>query len=106
MRPSVDFGGHFYFKIMRNEVKDLCKPTTFGVGYLGYGRYKSRDKSGGEDRTKVYRTWKGMLERCYSEKYLSKKPTYKGCSVDEDWHNFQNFASWFYEKYNSDYMQN
>jgi hypothetical protein len=23
------------------------------------------------------------------------RPTYKGCTVDESWHNFQNFAAWY-----------
>jgi len=38
-----------------------------------------------------------MLERCYCKKYHTKKPTYIGCSVAEEWHSFQNFAQWFYE---------
>ena len=45
-----------------------------------------------------YRTWKHMLERCYSEKYQSKKPTYKGCSVCDDWLIFSNFKSWTEEQ--------
>lgn len=41
-----------------------------------------------------YRTWKGMLERCYSDKYQETHPTYIGCSVSEDWWRFSNFRSW------------
>jgi len=41
-----------------------------------------------------YRTWKGMLERCYCTKYLQKFPTYKGCSVCVAWLTFSNFKSW------------
>ena len=41
-----------------------------------------------------YDTWKGMLRRCYSEKYQSKKPTYKGCSVCDEWLTFSNFKNW------------
>lgn len=40
-----------------------------------------------------------MLERCYSQTYQEKFPAYKGCSVVEDWHNFQIFAKWFDENY-------
>lgn len=43
---------------------------------------------------KVYGVWKGMLQRCYDSKSLEKCPTYLGCSVDKDWHNFMNFRSW------------
>ena len=46
-----------------------------------------------------------MLERCYSLKKHEKFPTYKGCVIDKRWHNFQNFAKWFKENYNSETMQ-
>ena len=38
-----------------------------------------------------YRVWTHMLERCYSDKYQDRKPTYKGCSVSEEWLRFSNF---------------
>jgi len=41
-----------------------------------------------------YATWIQMLRRCYSDAYKSKNPSYVGCSVCKEWHNFQNFAEW------------
>lgn len=41
-----------------------------------------------------YRAWRGMLERCYSTKWQERQPTYKGCTVSEDWLTFSNFKSW------------
>lgn len=41
-----------------------------------------------------YRTWKNMLKRCYSTKYQEERPTYKGCSVSEEWLRFSNFRTW------------
>lgn len=41
-----------------------------------------------------YRVWKNMLERCCSIKYQERQPTYKGCSVSEDWKIFSNFRAW------------
>lgn len=41
-----------------------------------------------------YRKWRDMLHRCYSEKYLAKKPTYSGCSVCESWLKLSNFKAW------------
>lgn len=41
-----------------------------------------------------YLAWKNMLDRCYSEKFHERQPTYKGCSVSEEWLRFSNFKSW------------
>lgn len=41
-----------------------------------------------------YRVWVDMLQRCYSSKLQEKYPTYKGCSVSEEWLRFSNFKSW------------
>lgn len=35
-----------------------------------------------------------MLNRCYSDKLQDRYPTYKGCSVSNDWLKFSNFKSW------------
>ena len=39
-----------------------------------------------------------MFNRCYNEKYHEKQPTYIGCSVSEEFWNFQNFAEWYNQK--------
>ena len=41
-----------------------------------------------------YQTWKNMIMRCYSPKFQEKWPTYKGCSVSEEWKIFSNFKLW------------
>jgi len=41
-----------------------------------------------------YRTWSNMLERCYSDKYQERNPTYVGCSVSEEWLRFSSFKRW------------
>jgi hypothetical protein len=41
-----------------------------------------------------YKAWKSMLERCYCAKYQERRPTYKGCTVSEEWLTFSNFRSW------------
>jgi hypothetical protein len=70
--------------------------TTFGVGYLGEGNTKTHING---KCTKAYNTWNGMLERCYSTKAQKKQPTYKGCSVCIEWHNYHNFLKWYDENY-------
>ena len=69
----------------------------FGVGYLGEGEYSVHDKNG--KLTKCYTTWYAMLQRCYDEKAIKKRPTYKDCEVCEEWHNLQNFGNWFDNNY-------
>lgn len=85
--------------IRSGSVKDKLSPSVYGVGFIGVGKYTSSKK--GPD-LKAYTTWTGMLERCYSENLRYKNPTYADCSVCEYWHNFQNFAEWFYCNYKKD----
>jgi hypothetical protein len=77
-------------------MKDKTNPSVYGIGYIGIGTYKRHIGTKG---TKEYKTWQGMLERCYSDKLQAKYPTYQGCSVDKRWHNFQVFAKWFENNY-------
>lgn len=46
-----------------------------------------------------YHTWCQMLKRCYSKDYLDKHPTYRGCSVCEEWWSFSSFKKWFDDNY-------
>ena len=41
-----------------------------------------------------YLVWRNMLERCYSVKLQERCPTYKGCTVSEEWKRFSNFRAW------------
>ena len=82
--------------IREGAVMDNLKPSVCGVGFVGNGKYRSRVNG---KAVKAYRTWGSMIERCYSKKCQAKHPTYIGCSVVEEWHNYQNFAKWFDENY-------
>lgn len=82
-----------YSSIVRGTIKNPYHKSVHGVGYFGNGRYSSKT------HFKIYYTWNGMLERCYSEKLQKKRPTYIDCTVDTGWCNFQNFAKWFEENY-------
>ncbi|HKM23661.1 MAG TPA: hypothetical protein VJY11_02655 [Erysipelothrix sp.] len=41
-----------------------------------------------------YKTWKNMLDRCYSVKFQERQPTYIGCTVSKEWLTFSNFKNW------------
>jgi hypothetical protein len=74
-------------------IKNRSTPTIYGVGYLGEGNYNRKNDF------KAYERWRAMFKRCYCKSDLERHTTYKGCIVCEEWHNFQNFADWFYKNY-------
>ena len=78
-------------------VKNPYHPDVYDIGYLGQGEYKAYIRSGVP--TLAYSVWQHMLQRCYDSYWMNKHLTYIDCSVCKEWHNFQNFAKWFYENY-------
>jgi hypothetical protein len=85
--------------IRLGSIKDPLKPVVLGVGYFGIGEFKAKVNG---SNTPAYERWRGMLKRCYCDKYQKRFPTYTGCLVASEWHNFQVFAKWFYENYPND----
>lgn len=71
----------------------MIKRTTCGIGYNTGGKYKVKEYG---RHTVAYRTWRNMFQRCYEPKYHEDYPTYIFCEVDESFHNYQDFAQWFY----------
>lgn len=77
--------------------KKTTKPRTpiYGIGIndadyvIGY-----RDSQGKTYSCPYYETWRGMLERCYSQKFHERQPSYKGCTVYEPWKILSNFRKW------------
>lgn len=71
-------------------IKSPYEKLQLGVGYLGEGIYNSKNS------VDAYSVWQNMLKRCYSDVFQDRHPSYVGCTVCEEWHNFQNFAEWYY----------
>lgn len=86
---------HSYDSIKSGSVRNIYHRAVYGIGYRGFGNYMDRA---------IYTRWNKFLGRCYSNNIQEKFPTYKGCTVDERWHNFQVFAEWCENNY-KDYMQ-
>lgn len=63
-----------------------------GVGVYTKGKCKAYENG---RRTRTYHAWTSMLQRCYSSKYQAKWPTYIGCTVCDEWLEFQAFAEWY-----------
>lgn len=98
---EVGFEKYVTEHALRNGfVKNPYYKSVFGVGFLGDGKFKSTNKG---VKNKYYVIWYCMMERCYSKGFQARCPTYKGCTVCVEWHNFQVFAEWciknkFYDK--------
>ena len=85
-----------YGNFKNGKIKCPYERSVYGIGYIGEGDYRVSENG---KPTRVYDTWKSMIQRCYDEKFHEKNPTYKNCSVTDEWYNFQNFAKWYYENY-------
>jgi len=78
-------------QLRKGKVRDRLKPSVCGVGYLGGCTFSSRHST--------YALWRSMLVRCYSARQQRLQPTYKDCTVCEEWHNYQVFAKWVQDNY-------
>ena len=76
--------------IRNGNVKDRYLPSVCGVGILG-AKYPSEING---IRTREYGLWKRMLERCYSDKYQKKYPTYEDCEVSDNFKSYEYFYEW------------
>lgn len=85
--------------IRRGQIKDKLKPSVYGVGYFGEGIHKA---SINKKPNQAYKVWQAMMQRCYDDAYKVYRPTYEGCTVCAEWHNFQVFADWFDKTYPRD----
>jgi hypothetical protein len=68
----------------------------YGIGIYNKGEHRAKIDG---KKTKVYQTWQDMLRRCHDPKHQTKHPTYIGCSVCDEWLDFQNFATWYDKNY-------
>lgn len=82
-----------YREFKNGSVKNPYHITRYGLGFLGQGRYSSKE------HRDIYSIWNSMLRRCYLEDLIKKRPTYADCTVCIEWHNFQNFSKWYEENY-------
>ena len=90
----VEHARYDHFK--NGNIKCPYEPRICEVGYLGEGKYKVKEDG---KHTNEYRIYYEMLRRCYDSKFQEKHPSYKGCTAENDWFNFQNMAEWIENNY-------
>lgn len=72
--------------IFKGNIKDTMYPSVCGIGYIGKQKLSCR--------TKEYRVWHNMINRCYNEKSTEyKRYGAKGVVVSNRWHCFENFIN-------------
>ena len=85
-----------YDNFKNGKIKCPYEPSTYGVGYLGEGKYTATENG----KLKIeYIIWYDMLKRCYDPKYQEKYSTYKGCEVEEYLLDFQHMCEWLDKNY-------
>lgn len=82
-------------QVRKGNVKDPYYPSIYDVGVVGE-KYPAtyRNEVGKQVRLLEYNTWYSMLNRCYSKKWTDKHPTYKGCSVSDNFKHYEYFYEW------------
>ena len=76
--------------IRNGKVKDRYLPSVYGVGIVGT-KYPISE---GGVHTKEYGLWVNMLQRCYSDTYKKKYPTYIDCKCSENFKSYEYFYEW------------
>ena len=77
--------------VLSGQVRDDSKEYLYGIANLDV-----REK--GYTYTKEYQLWKGVLYRCYHPDFADKHPTYKDCSMSENFRTFSYFRKWCVEQ--------
>ena len=81
-------------EVRSGEIKDPYLASVFGVGVLGT-KYSSKVNG---IQTKEYVLWCGMLQRCYSDTYKKKRPTYEGCKCSDNFLHYEYFYEWCHKQ--------
>ena len=68
----------------------IMSKLVWGAGFND----KTRPANVGGKKVKEYGLWQSMLERCFSEEYQTRFPTYKGCSVSDNFLRYSFFYDW------------
>lgn len=79
---------------VRGNVKNPYYKNILGVACIG----NTSSRLNGKDK-KSYICWRHMIFRCYDLNRQQKQPTYKGCTVCDEWLCYENFEIWYNENF-------
>jgi len=78
----------------------------WGVNDVNYNVYITEVVNGKKRvmwRCPYYVKWVSILQRCFAPKYQERYPTYKGCTVTEEWRHLSDFIKWVDSQPNRDW---
>lgn len=84
---------------IRREDWEILKPSVYGWGIndVNYPVTKSAKIDGKNKkvwRCPYYMAWASVVQRCHDPKFKEKQPTYKECTIEQDWQYLSNFIKW------------
>ena len=80
------------------KFKDGCVSNPYGN--TKRGEYKIGEYGRGNNKNKLsYWHWNAMISRCHDNYFLEKEPSYKQCTICEEWREYSSFDKWFNENY-------
>lgn len=65
-----------------------------GVGVNNADYLVQPEINGKQQFCPYYLVWKTMIQRCYDQKLHKRRPTYKDCTVCNEWLIFSSFKNW------------
>lgn len=76
----------------------MSKKLIYGVGINDTEYVKERTVNGTRYSCPFYNVWRGMLNRCYNASCQEINPSYKGCTVCDEWLTFSAFKVWMIDQ--------
>ena len=80
-----------------NAARRKMEPLVYGIGVNDADYVVESTINGRRVVCQAYRSWRNMLQRCYSEKFHHRNPTYAGVKVCDEWLSFMAFRKWWVE---------
>lgn len=81
-----------FSNIQHGRIKNPYHKSVLRVGYIGEIDLVLTKSS-------IYKSWLGMMNRCYSEDQKKKYPSTINCTISKEWHSFPVFVKWYKENY-------
>lgn len=84
-----------FIEIPANKRSLARRALTHGVG-VNDASYMIhiKDSNGNVKECPFYNRWHSMMQRCYSDVWHKRSPSYLKCEIVVEWHLFSNFKRW------------